>query len=186
MAHFSFTRSSYDDCALKKKNDESEAPFQWATDNLVAESNEDCFLASSPFMHQPFKSVPSTAVDTESDLRGQTRPLSKCPSSRFNPDSSQVVKVNLRDCAEDKLTPQYTRTNRPCNILSGITINRFHPLCNDLQNVNNIHQNTYIGSNTRLAVKDAYQEKAEQASRGGDLVIDTKTPCNGCAFVILK
>ena len=36
MSHFSFTRSSYDRCALEKKDEESSAPFKWMTDVNVS------------------------------------------------------------------------------------------------------------------------------------------------------
>jgi hypothetical protein len=65
----------------------------------------------------------------------------------------------LKDCNDVKttfLTPEYTRVKRPCNILSGITINRFDPLCDDLQSLNKIQDNSYIGTNTRLSVRDTF------------------------------
>ena len=123
-------------------------------------------------MHNPFKSIPATSIDIENDLRNQTRILSRCPGTRFDPTSAKNLQDNkyqsLPDCKDNILVPEYTRVNRPCNILSGISINRFHPLCEDLQDMNKIQANNYIGSNTRLQVKDAF-EQAKKVRGGGDV-----------------
>lgn len=158
QAHFSFSRSAYDQCALDKKNKESTAPFQWATDESVVESKKACYLSASPFMHNPFNSIPSPFVDIESELKGQTRFLSKCPENKFNPNNYQIPQFSqLPDCIDKELVPEYTRLNRSCNILSEISINRFNPLCENLQQTNRIHSNEYTGTNTRLQIKDAFK-----------------------------
>jgi len=153
-SHFSFTNSLYDECNLKKKDEESTGPFKWITDS-VYEHPQSCFVNSSPFMHNHFKHTPSRFVDVENDLRNQTRLLSRCPETRFDPTKQTKHENQLKDC-NNNLIPEYTRVNKPCNIFSGITINRFHPLCEDLQDTNKIQSNSYIGTNTRLQVKDAF------------------------------
>jgi hypothetical protein len=159
MSHFSFTRSTYDDCALQKKAQESTDPYKWSTDATVVENNESCYLGASPFMHNPFHSVPVNSIDIESELRGQTRLLSKCQENKFNPNANKPVNVDLKPCADERLVPEYTRVDKPCNMFSGVSINRFHPLCEDLQALTKIHSNTYTGTNTRLQVKDAYKKE---------------------------
>lgn len=181
--YLSFTNSLYDDCNIQKKEQESTGPYQWITDN-VNESVNSCFVGQSPFMHNKFQSIPTNLVDTESDLRNQTRLLSRCPESRFDPtkldNCKECDKCNeglpcgcahckdtrnnqkLKDCETDFLVPSYTRVKKPCNIFSGITINRFSPLCSDLQDLNTIQSNSYIGSNTRLAVRDAFRKEPIQ------------------------
>lgn len=159
-AHHSFTRSAYDECELKKSNSQSQASFKWATDMEIIESKESCFEASSPFMHNPFKSIPRDSVDIESELRGQTRNLSRCPEHKFDPSKFKPINVTLNECKDKKLIPEYTRENRSCNVLSGISINRFNPLCEDP--LIYIQSNSYIGANTRLEIKDAYTQKREE------------------------
>lgn len=178
-----FTNSLYDQCNIQKKEQESTGPYNWITDN-INESKNPCFVGQSPFMHNQFQSIPMNLVDAESDLRNQTRLLSRCPEARFDPtklDNCQLCeKCNqglpcgcthckdtkhqqkLTDCTTEFLVPSYTRVKKPCNIFSGITINRFHPLCNDLQDLNTIQSNSYIGSNTRLAVRDAFRKEPVQ------------------------
>ncbi|NDC95525.1 hypothetical protein EB118_13695 [bacterium] len=162
MSHFSFSRSLYDDCELKVKDKESVAPFNWATDPTIVESKASCFLATSPFIHNPFRSIPVDAIDTESELKNLTRTLSRCPEKKFNPDTRvNVAFPKINECMDESLVPQYTRTNKSCNVLSGITINRFDPLSEDLQELEKIHHNAYAGENTRLLIKDAYKAQRE-------------------------
>lgn len=179
-AHFSFTRAAYDKCALDKKNQESAAPFQWVTDTGIVENPKACFTAQSPFMQNPFYSIPASSVDTESQLRRKTWTLTHCPSRQYNPmqncaacDNCQSgipcgcahckdirEKLNTLECNEpNALVPEYTRTNRSCNVLSGVSINRFNPLYHDVQKLDAIHDNSYIGTNTRLALKDIFKAR---------------------------
>lgn len=161
MSHFSFSRSLYDDCAIAKKDVESTSSFQWITDKNTVESQESCFLGAAPFMHNPFKSIPAGSIDIESELRGQTRFLSKCPEQQYNPNMAKPIDYKIKECVDIRLAPEYTRTNRACNILSGISINRFHPLCEDLQAITKISNNDIIGKNTRLAIKDATKKNTK-------------------------
>jgi hypothetical protein len=159
MSHFSFTRLPYDNCATIKKDCDNNASFNWMTDASITESKETCFEGASPFMHNPYKSVPANSIDIESDLRGQNIPLTKCPERKFNPDKAQKINTKVTDCKKNDLVPQYTRLNKSCNMFSGININRFDPLCEDLQEINKIHSNNYIGVNTRLQLKDTFPKK---------------------------
>ena len=197
MSHFSFTRNTYDKCALDKKEQESADPGKWVTDASVIESKEACFLGAAPFQHNPFKSVPSSSVDIDIELRGQTRDLSKCPSQKYNPNLAKPIDYQIKECADERLVPEYTRVDKPCNIFSGITINRFHPLCEDVQTIDRIHSNTFVGSNTRLQIKDTFKEKEreikvekerqkmEKERALGKLIWehDMSTPCPNCAYV---
>lgn len=160
MSHFSFTRTTSDACAIDAKNNESVGPFNWATDKGIKENKESCFLGTAPFSHNPFKSIPENVIDYESDLKGLTRDNSKCSTHKYNPQTSQKINFKWNECVDNKLLPEYTKLNKSCNVLSGITINRFNPLCDDPQELTKIHNNTYIGSNTRLLIKDAYKQKA--------------------------
>lgn len=159
MSHFSFTRTSSDKCALQQKNRESTAPFDWRTDSSIVESKLSCFVPQSPYMYNPKPSIPAMSVDKESDLRGQTRFLSKCAEDKYMPPE-KLEQNKLTLCDDNiSLIPKYTRVRKPCNIFAGITINRFTPLCQDPQELNRIHSNAYIGVNTRLQIKDKFAKK---------------------------
>jgi len=169
-AYQSFANLNYDKCALDKKDLENVNHFNLVVDSNVPESNNPCFMTLSPYSHNPFFSIPPSNMDVESDLRGQTRPLSRCPEVRYNPykeceNYKQGVpcgcelckkQFTMNECLDRFLEPSYTREKKPCNIFSGITINRFDPICDDFQDLQKIQDNSYIGSNTRLAVRDTF------------------------------
>lgn len=167
MSHFSFTRLSSDKCATEKRLQESEGPYKWTTDRSVKESEKSCFMPQSPYMQNSFHSVPDKFVDYESELRGQNDILSKCPEEKHKM-SETPLSWKLRQCKDEELKPQYTRTKKSCNILSGVSINRFDPLTENLQKIEKIHKNTYIGRNTRIETKDTYKNARKQFSKNGD------------------
>ena len=110
-------------------------------------------------MQNPYRSVPQASIDIESELRGHSYQVSKCPTHKFNPELANKVDFKINECKNNGIVPEYTRLNRSCGVLSGISINRFHPLCEDVQQIKKIHSNSYIGTNTRLQVKDAFKQK---------------------------
>lgn len=177
----SFANLNYDKCALEKKAQENEAQFKWMTDVNYGQSKNPCFVGLSPYSHAPLKSIPEDHVDIESDLFGQTRPLSRCPTDRYNPMANcsdckncnsglpcgcnhcKTTKMcNMREC-NNFLDPEYTRVKKACNIFSGININRFDILCEDYQSLDKIQDNCYIGENTRLNVRDMYAAQNKRA-----------------------
>lgn len=195
----SFANLKYDKCALEKKESENKRHFEWTTDVNYGQSKNKCFVGLSPFSHNPNNSIAHNLVDIESDLFGQTRPLSKCPSVHYNPmvncdkccNCNVGIPCGCSHCKKNKMTtlkecnnfldPEYTRVKKSCNIFSGININRFDLLCEDFQDINKIQDNCYIGSNTRLNVRDLYTNQNNQNSqkRNVDMSkIKTITQCN--------
>lgn len=165
-----------DQCALDLKNKENMHQFSWMTDSNFTTNTSQCFQKASPFIQSNYKGPLKDLVDTESELFGQNRILTKsCPEKSFPILETDCEKYknslpcNCKTCSDIKyknflqncdnfLVPEYTRTNLPCNVLSGININRFDFLCQDPQSVNTIQDNSYIGLNTRLAVRDQFSK----------------------------
>lgn len=158
-AHFSYTRSFYDGCNLNKWHQESIGPFTYLTDPTVVENSGSCFQATFPQrQHSQFQSIPPEIVQAESELRNITRIASRCPEVKYNPKTAYQQHIQQKECSNE-LVPDFTRMNRPCNILSEVSTFNYHihPLCDDLQDHNRIHHNVYFGKNSRLAVKDRFR-----------------------------
>lgn len=170
------TRSLYDTLAIAQKDRQSTGPFAWITANFQKDSPDACFVErSSVFMSKQY--LPADQIDTESDLRNNSRPSSRIISTKaYTGPTSDTCKAckncntglpcgcdhckekkNIKNCSGDTHVPTYTRLNKPCKVTSGININRFSYLCEDLQDVSKISSNDVIGTNTRLAVKDQFQ-----------------------------
>lgn len=173
------TKSLYDTCNLRKKDQESMDPFKWVTDPLPYTATNACLPFQSPFI-QKNNGVPHSQIDTESQLRNQVSPLSRCPESRYDPtkrancsicencDSgipcgcdhcSDNVTV-AQTCENNTLLPEYTRLQKPCN-LPGQNIDRFHSLPDNPvgMDLKKIYSNDFIGQNTRQSVKDEYNSR---------------------------
>ena len=99
-------------------------------------------------------------VDAESQLRGLDRPISKVevvpkaslddPTNDIQPNRSKVVESFI------PFEPQSTREKRPCNVLSGVTIDRFENPLIPAQNTQHIiFQEPHRGGlHSRLNAKD--------------------------------
>ena len=145
----------------------------------VYENKDSCYETESPFMH---KYIPNSSmdIDTESELRNQSRLLSRCPESRYDPtlvtdysncdsynkglpcncdDCKQKKKNVLKNCKSKGLEPEYTRIQKPCDVYFGLNNHRtpFEYSGENPQSINKIQSNNYIGENTRNLIKDAYK-----------------------------
>lgn len=74
----SFNRLSYDTCAYSKTLQQSTDPLEY---NLFRGKYESC--NSCPLSSAPVDLEFGVRADVESDLKGQTRIGSKCPSQRY-------------------------------------------------------------------------------------------------------
>jgi hypothetical protein len=105
-------------------------------------------------------------IDNESILRGLDRRISKYEHTEPRPsldDPSNDVQSN-RSKIVDSFTPfesHGTREKRACNVLSGVTINRFENPFIDSQNLQNIVVNEPYrgGFQSRLNAKDCNVKK---------------------------
>lgn len=119
----SFNRLSYDSCAYSKTLQESTDPLEY---NLFKGKFESCvncavgnFTANLEF---------GVKTDVESDLKGQVRMGSKCPSDKFP--------INIGQAAA--FTPAIT-----CQSIYNLTPNNLiKPTTNGLKDLNSYGQNT--------------------------------------------
>lgn len=174
-----FTRTKYDSCASNKTDLENKHIFSIKTDSKSL-PGQRCFTSFSSG-YNGAHGVPDNIIDVSSDLRGQTRLLTRCPESRHNPmlackgngvefdaDSLTCKKNNENYVScDDPMSPQYTRLNKPCNIFSGITIDRFDPMIRKVQ----IESSDLIaGKNTRIQAKDQFKEQHQQQQKSVDML----------------
>ena len=96
----SFSRTIYDKCAFKKSLLESESPGNYMLYPGKFYNDNQCRIEKGIVGGNQVSLSTNNLVDLESDLRGQTRFLSDCPSKKYNPnrDNLEVDLVNLRTC----------------------------------------------------------------------------------------
>jgi hypothetical protein len=179
------TRHINDDCAYKHRLYESTSPLMYQINPIAYESCSKCHMAYPGFLGtlggHGFGIGPDR-VDVDSDLRQQTRILTRCPTHRYNPYSYSYCYQcqncnsglpcgcahcktkdvsNLKDCRPGiiPIESQDTRQWNACSQLNGLFINRFEHLCQNPQ-VQGRWQfypnNRRLGEETRLDMRDSY------------------------------
>lgn len=181
----SLTRLIHDDCAYKHRLYESTSPLLYQINQVAYESCNKCHMAYPGYVGnlggQGF-GIGGDRVDIDSDLRGQTRITSRCPSHKYNPYSyaycGKCSKCNaglpcgckhcktrdvseLADCRPGIVPVESldTRNFDGCSDLNGIFINRFDHLCQNPQDLSKVifyDNNRRLGEETRLDMRDSY------------------------------
>jgi hypothetical protein len=82
----SYTRSAYDACAYSSALNQSVAPLAYVLDPIKFEHCRKCrmemgIVGGTAVSHISERQL----VDLEADLRGQTRPLTRCPQYLYTP-----------------------------------------------------------------------------------------------------
>ena len=181
----SLTRGIYDDCAYKRRLHESTSPLLYMVNPIKHESCSKCHMSYPGFIAdgcaggRGFGLGPDR-VDIDSDLRGQTRLLTNCPTHKYNPQSyAYCAKCkncnlglpcgcrhcktkdvsNLSDCRPGIIPVESldTRSFDGCNDLNAFYINRWDHLCSNPQSPEKLFfypGNRRLGESTRLDIKD--------------------------------
>jgi hypothetical protein len=74
-----FSRLSYDNCAFDKRVEESVSPLAYRTSRFQYENIARCTYDGTQYA--PFDTA---IVDSETELKGITRPNSRCPNRKYN------------------------------------------------------------------------------------------------------
>ena len=180
----SLTRGIYDDCAYKRRLHESTSPLLYNINPIAYESCTKCHQAYPGFIGalggQGFGVGPDR-VDIDSDLRGQTRLLTNCPTHKYNPTSYKYcggckncdkglpcgcnhcrMKTDvsgIKDCRPGIIPIESldTRAFDACNPAKDAYLNRFDYLCSNPQDASRwafYGGNRRLGAETRLDMKD--------------------------------
>ena len=153
----SFNKQMYDPCNARHRFKESTGAMKYQMSNT---NTSDCYSNEPGFISRYVGGgVVGSYIDTESELKNMTRPLSECPSNQHQYKNTK--EKNVRGECGSHLRTEYTREKRPCNVLSGVNINRFEPLCTNLQELNKIHSNCFIGANSRLETQDRARDEKD-------------------------
>lgn len=146
------TKFKGDDCYSNVQLSQSLAPGLYTLENL---RDEHCHIESPGVLKTMESGVRGDLIDIESKLKLLHIKNTKCPEKKMN-----LLKSNTNSfkCEKNLFITENTRDKKPCNDLSSKTKDRFHPLINDVQNPEKIHNNGYIGSNSRQLIKNKVRE----------------------------
>jgi len=91
----SSNRLIYDTCAYKKRLDESVGPLSYVLNPIKYENCSKCRHELGIIGGTDVSQISGNLVDLESDLRGQTRMNSDCPSKKYNPKNGGIVNNSI-------------------------------------------------------------------------------------------
>lgn len=89
----SSNRLSYDACAYQKSLQQSTSPLDYMLYTGKYENSAKCRIEFGVVGGNGVSLFSGNLVDLESDLRGQTRNASLCPSTMYNPHNNQNSKM---------------------------------------------------------------------------------------------
>lgn len=207
------TRASYDDCAYATRLHESTSPLLYQINPEAYESCKKCHQAYPGFIGKMGGmgfGIGPDRVDIDSDLRGQTRLQSRCPSHKYNPHSYNYCGActkcdqglpcgcphcrtrdvsGLKDCRPGiiPVEAQDTRAFDSCNPTRAPYIDRFDYLgCNpqSADRIFNYPDNRRLGAETRMDMRDYCGSDMTQAKK---VHLKNSKACNfggqGCRYV---
>lgn len=87
----SWNRMSHDACAYNKYLTQSVDPLGYHLDPIQFENCNKCRMEIGTLGGPNVSHIKGNMVDLENDLRGQTRPSTKCPSYKHQPNATNVI-----------------------------------------------------------------------------------------------
>ena len=116
---------------------------------------EECFQEQTGFITRGNTRFVPSLIDIESEIRGLNYKNSKCHELKDDPLNKfrTMVPIDIVKC-KPMLKTVYTKNQRACDNISLIQQNRFEYLNRPLV----VQSNDFIGSNTRLEVRDSYKK----------------------------
>lgn len=113
----SFNRQSYDNCEYKKRLDESVGPLAYVLNPLKYTNCNSCRHELGIVGGSEVSQIDGDLVLLESELRGQTRPASRCPSMKYQPTNGSTIEIAGTACSEPKSIDLTKRHLPPCQMI---------------------------------------------------------------------
>jgi hypothetical protein len=106
----SFTKSKYDSCFLTQENQSSKSIFAYVVDDSMFINKNECNNFTPPFLTYIPSGVSPRSIDIENDLKGITRPYTKCVDCKYAPAPNSLPQPNpviKKECTVDyNILPQ--------------------------------------------------------------------------------
>ena len=81
----SFTKNKYDSCFMQQTDTSNKSIFDYVVNSSPHISAQECADYTPPFLAYIPTGVKAMNIDLENDLKGITRPNSKCNDCKYNP-----------------------------------------------------------------------------------------------------
>jgi len=87
----SFTKNKYDACFMKQYDQSNKSIFDYVIDKSRFINKNECNNYTAPFLTHIPSGVPKMNVDIENELKGMTRPVTKCAECKYHPTDDTFV-----------------------------------------------------------------------------------------------
>lgn len=99
---------------MDQYNSTNKSIFDYVVDTSMYVNKNECFDTVPPFLAYVPVGVPQMNVDVENDLRGTTRPSSKCVQCKFIPQELAPQTNNQNELNKQKTLPLYPNNKANC------------------------------------------------------------------------
>lgn len=87
----SFTKNRYDACFMKQYKESNRSIFDYVVDSARFVNKNECNNYTAPFLTYIPSGVPNMNVDIENELKGMTKPVTKCTSCKYHPEDQDLA-----------------------------------------------------------------------------------------------
>lgn len=108
----SFTKTKYDSCFLNQQQSSNKSIFDYVVDNSKFINQNECNNYTPPFLTYIPTGISSKNVDVENDLKGMTRPYTRCTDCQY---AGQVVDSQSFGNASNNIKPGVPLNVHPNN-----------------------------------------------------------------------
>ena len=82
----SFTKTKYDSCFLTQHEQSNKSIFSYVVDDSMYRNKNECNDYTPPFLTYIPSGVQERNINIDSDLRGMTKPYTKCVACKYTPE----------------------------------------------------------------------------------------------------
>jgi len=102
----SFTKSKYDSCFLNQQEQSNRSITSYVLDVSMYRNKNECNNYTAPFLTYVPTGVQVRDINIDSDLKGMTRPYTKCTDCKYKPeqyfDDRSPQNPNIKnECAKE-------------------------------------------------------------------------------------
>ncbi len=96
-----------DFCFMKNYEKQNKSIFNYVVDQSRFINDNECNNYTAPFLTYIPSGIPKMNVDIENDLKGMTRPITKCNECKYYPENDSLSKSNniypnnKKECAKN-------------------------------------------------------------------------------------
>ena len=87
----SFTKNKYDACFTKQHDQSNRSIFDYVVDKSRFVNKNECNNYTAPFLTYIPSGIPKMNVDIENELKGMTKPVTKCSECKYKPEDESLV-----------------------------------------------------------------------------------------------